>query len=83
MAPIRVRMPCPKCGEEILLNQRQAMLADFEVGCPNCKVILHTSDLMKKLRGAAKKAEEPSHQKRLKKDNRSVSAESIGRKTCS
>ena len=60
MIPVRVRVPCPKCGEEILLNQRQAMLADFEVGCPNCKAILHTSDLMKKLRRAAKETSEPN-----------------------
>ena len=54
MVLVRVRMPCPQCGKEILLNHRRAMLINFEVGCPNCKAILHTADLMKELRLAAK-----------------------------
>jgi transcription initiation factor IIE alpha subunit len=66
MIPVRVRMPCPKCGEEILLNQRMAMRVNFEVGCPNCKAILHTSDLMNLLRRLAREAAEPTRRKTIK-----------------
>jgi hypothetical protein len=40
-----------------MLYRRPAMLVDFEVGCPNCKAILHTADLMKELRLAAKETQ--------------------------
>ena len=72
--------PFPECGEDILLHQRHAMLANFEVGCPSCKAILHTSDLMKQLRRSAKEAEGLTAEEQSSKD--AVSAESISRKTC-
>jgi ssDNA-binding Zn-finger/Zn-ribbon topoisomerase 1 len=68
----RVRMPCPKCGEEILLHQRRAMLVDFEVGCPNCKKILHTADLMKNLRRTANETQSLTAAKRSSKGRRSA-----------
>jgi transcription initiation factor IIE alpha subunit len=72
MVLVRVRMPCPECGKEILLNQRRAMLINFEVGCPNCKAILHTSDLMKELRQAAEETQSLTAKKRPRKDRRLV-----------
>jgi len=70
MTIVRVRMPCPHCGEEIVLHERRAMLIDFEVGCPNCKEILHTSDLMKKFRRAAEETSSLTANKRSRKHRR-------------
>jgi acetyl-CoA carboxylase beta subunit len=76
MVLVRVRMPCPECGKEISLNQRRAMLINFEVGCPNCKAILHTSDLMKNLRRAANGTESLTAEKRASKGRRLAKTDS-------
>jgi hypothetical protein len=46
MALNRVRLPCPACGNPIVLSLRKAAQYDFQVGCVECKTISQSAELL-------------------------------------
>ncbi|HTV26398.1 MAG TPA: hypothetical protein VMF32_01300, partial [Xanthobacteraceae bacterium] len=46
MALNRIRLPCPACGNPIVLSLRKAAQYDFQVGCVECKTISHSAELL-------------------------------------
>jgi hypothetical protein len=46
MAFNRIRLPCPACGNPIVLSRRKVEQYNFQVGCVECKTISQSAELL-------------------------------------